>query len=86
MKQNTICVALLSATLLIGASLTGLSQEAGVVSADLQHHAIPRVLLEPSVDDTLVQAELSKVGGVMVEVRREEPPKPRPRNSLFNFA
>lgn len=66
-KRNTICFALLSASLLTGASVTSLSQEAGVVSADLQHHAIPRVLLEPSVDDTLVQVELSKVGGVMVD-------------------
>ncbi len=66
-KRNTICFALLSANLLTGALLTGFGQEAGVVSADLQHPAIPRVLLEPSVDDTLVQVELSKVGGVMVD-------------------
>lgn len=59
--------ALLLVSVFAGATLTGLSQTSTVANGGLEHLAIPRILLEPSVDDTLVQVELSKVGGVMVE-------------------
>lgn len=60
-------LALLSVSVLTCAPVMCFSQASAVASAGLEHQAIPRILLEPSVDDTLVQVELSRVGGVMVE-------------------
>ena len=67
MNRTVIGLALLSVSVLTCAPVMCFSQASAVASAGLEHPAIPRILLEPSVDDTLVQAELSKVGGGMVE-------------------
>lgn len=67
MKRSLISLALWSVSVLICAPLPCLSLETPVASTGLEPQAIPRILLEPSVDDTFVQAELSKVGGGMVE-------------------
>jgi hypothetical protein len=59
MKTTMIGLALLSASVLTCAPVMCFSQESAVARTDPEHQTIPRILLEPSVDDTLVQVELS---------------------------
>jgi len=67
MKPSMLTHALLSVIVFAGTWFMCFGQTPAVASAELEHQAIARILLEPSVDDTLVQVELSKVGGGMAE-------------------
>ena len=51
----------------VGFPLECLGGEADGTNSPPAQEVVPHFLLEPSVDDALIQVELSKLGGVMVE-------------------